>query len=176
MEKSLKSSAINYGLYLGLGLAASTIIAYAINLDLLVNMWYGILIFLGIIALGIISVAKSKSLLNGFISFKEAFSSYFLTIFIGLLITTLVSYILFNYIDLEAAETLKQKTIEATITGMERWNMQPDAIAEAVKGIESQNQYSIGNIAKGFGFYTVILSIIGLLVALIMKKNDPDNA
>ena len=176
MEKSLKSSAINYGLYLGLTLTALTVIAYAVDLSLLANMWYAILMFLVSIAFGIVSVAKSKSLLNGFISFKNAFSSYFLTMLIGLLISTLVSYILFNFIDLEAAETLKQLTIDNQIKGMERWNVPADTIAEAVKSMEAQNNYSLKNIGIGMAVYLLILSIIGLIVAAVMKKNDPDNA
>ena len=38
MEKSIKSSAINFGLYLGGIMAALTIIPYAINLDLIYQM------------------------------------------------------------------------------------------------------------------------------------------
>ena len=174
MEKSIKSIATNYGLYLGGALALFTVIAYAIDIGLLANTFYGIVILLVIIVFGIISVAKSKAALDGFLSFKEAFSSYFVTILVGLLISTVVSYILFNFVDPEAANTLKELTIEKTVSMMEGFGTPVEAIAEAVDKIESQNQYSIGNIAKGLAGYLVFFSIIGLIVAAIMKKSNPD--
>lgn len=174
MEQSIKSSSINYGLYLGGALALLTVIAYAANLDLLVSVWYGILILLAVIAFGIVSVAKSKSILEGYISFKNSFASYFLTIFIGLLISTLVSYILFNFIDPEAAVTLKEKTIESQVQMLEGFNVPNEQIAEQVELLENQDNFSIINIIKGFAIYLVMFSIIGLIVAAVMKKNNPD--
>ncbi|WP_303316017.1 DUF4199 domain-containing protein [Flavivirga abyssicola] len=174
MEKSLKSIASNYGLYLGAILALLTVIAYAVNLGLLTNMWYGIFILITIIVLGIMSVAKTKQLQNGYASFKEAFTSYFLTVLIGLVISTFISYILFNFIDTDAAEVLKEKTIEKTVQMLESFNTPSDAIAKSVEQIESQNQYSLGNIAKGLAGYLVLFSIIGLIVAAAMKKSNPD--
>ncbi|GAA4900483.1 DUF4199 domain-containing protein [Flaviramulus aquimarinus] len=174
MEKSLKSIATNYGLYLGALLALITVLAYAVNLELLTNMWMGIFIMIAIIVLGIISVAKIKQVQNGFASFKQAFTAYFITVLIGLLISTFVSYLLFNFIDPEASEILKEKTIEKTVEMMEGFNSSSDVIAETVEQIESQNQYSLGNIAKGLAGYLVFFSVIGLIVAAAMKKSNPD--
>ena len=174
MEKSLKSITTNYGLYLGVFLALITVLAYALNLELLTNMWVGILILVAIIIFGIISVAKVKQAQNGFASFKQAFTSYFITVLIGLLISTLVSFLLFNVIDTDAADVLKEKTIEKTVEMMENFNTPTEVIAETVEQMESQNQYSIGNVTKGLAGYLVVFSIIGLIVAAAMKKNNPE--
>ena len=174
MENSIKSSAINYGLYLGGLLSLIIVSIYAIDLGLMVNMWIGIGILLVIVGFGVVSVAKSKSLLEGFMSFKQAFSSYFITIAIGLLINVVISAILFNFIDPEAADIIKEKTVEITIKMMEGFNTPAEAIAEAVENIESQNQYSIVNMIKSLVWSLVLQSIIGLIVAAIMKKTNPD--
>ncbi|MGK0252647.1 MAG: hypothetical protein ACI9OE_000088 [Mariniflexile sp.] len=174
MEKTLKSIATNYGLYLGVLLALLTVVSYAVNLELLTNMWYGFFILLAIIVFGIVSVAKSKQAQNGFATFKEAFTSYFITVLLGLVISTFVSYLLFNFIDTEASEVLKEKTIEKTVQMMESFNVPNEGIAEAVEKIESQDQFSIGNIIKGLAGYLVFFSIIGLIVAAAMKKSNPD--
>jgi len=174
MENSTKTLATHYGLYLGSLLAILTVLAYAIDLNLLTNMWYGIFILIAIIVFGIISVAKTKQAQNGYATFKESFTSYFITILIGLLVSTIVSYLLFNFIDTEAAGVLKEKTVESTIQMMERFNTPSDKIAEAVQQIESQNQYSILNILKGLAGYLVFFSIIGLIVAAAMKRTDPN--
>lgn len=177
MEKSLKSVAINYGLYLSLILVSFTVIGYAINIELLVNFWLVMLILpLVVIIFGIISAAKSKSLLNGFISFKQAFSSYFITIAVAVLISTLVTFILFNYVDPEAALTLKEIVLEKSTALMEKFGAPASEIEKAMVEMEKQDTFAIGtqlkSLAQGFVFY----SIIGLIVALIMKKNDPDLA
>ncbi|MBU2950068.1 DUF4199 domain-containing protein [Tamlana agarivorans] len=174
MENSLKSISTHYGLYLGALLALITVLCYAIDLELLTNMWVGIFIMIAIIVLGIICVAKVKQAQAGFVSFKQAFTSYFITVLIGLLISTFVSYLLFNFIDTEAAEVLKQKTIEKTVEMLEGFNSPTDAIDKAVTQIESQNQYSLGNIAKGLAGYLVFFSVIGLIVAAVMKKSNPE--
>ncbi len=174
MEKSLKSIATNYGLYLGALLALLTVVSYAVNLELLTNMWYGIFILIAIIVFGIISVAKTKQANNGFANFKEAFTSYLITILIGLVISTLVSYLLFNFIDTDAALVLKEKTIEKTVQMMENFNTPSEAIAQAVEKIESQDQFAIGSIIKGLASYLVFFSIIGLIVAAALKKNNPN--
>ncbi|WP_308991196.1 DUF4199 domain-containing protein [Mariniflexile litorale] len=174
MEKSLKSIAVNYGLYLGVLLTLLTVLSYAINLELLTNTWYGIFILIAIVASGMVSVAKIKQAQDGYASFKEAFTAYFITILVGLLISTLVSYLLFNFIDTDAATVLKEKTIEKTIQMMESFNTPSEVIAEAVDKIESQNQFGLGNIVKGLAGYLVFFSVIGLIVAAAMKKSKPD--
>jgi len=174
MEKSIKSSAINYGVYLGGLLALITVLIYAININLMVNMWIGIGLLIVIVGFGIVSTAKSKSFFEGFLSFKQAFSSYFITVAIGIAISTAVSAILFNFIDPDAAEVIKEKTIEATIGFMEGFSAPPEAIAEAVEKLEGQNQYGILNLLKSLAWGLLFQSIIGLIVAAIMKKTNPD--
>lgn len=174
MEKSVKSIALNYGLYLGGALALITVIIYAVDIKLMVNMWLGIGLLLLIIAMGIIATAKAKSIFDGVLSFKDAFSAYFITTIVGIAISTLFSFILFNFVDADAAEEIKKLTIEATITMMEGFNAPPETIAQSVKEIESTNQYSLVNILKSLVWSALFQAVIGLIVAAIMKKSDPN--
>jgi len=172
MENSIKSNAINYGLYLGALLALFTVLGYALNLELLVNFWLTLLLLpIIIIIIGIISTAKSKGLLNGFLSFKQAFSSYFITVAIGLLISTAVSIIIFNFIDPDAANTLKELIVEKTINFMEGMGAPAESMAEAVENIESQDTFGFGTQLKSLAQSLVFFAVIGLIVAAIMKKN-----
>lgn len=176
METKTKSNALNYGLYLGVLLALVTISAYALNLELLTKWWLGVIIFIIIIVFGIISSIKSKALLNGFISFKEAFSSYFITVAIGIITSMIVSIIIFNFVDPEAAIVLKEKTIEASVEMMRNFNAPEEAIANALDQMEAQkNQFSIGPQLQSNAIFLIIQAIIGLIVALIIKRN-PENA
>ncbi|GAA3576928.1 DUF4199 domain-containing protein [Snuella lapsa] len=176
MEKTLKSIASNYGLYLGALLALLTVIAYAVNLNLFVNFWFGLSIYLLIIVIGIIAVAKVKQNFNGYATFKDAFTAYFITILIGLSISTAVSFVLFNFIDTEAAVVLKEKSIDKMVSVYENNNLPQDKLAEIVEKMESEDLYSLKNNLTALAInYLLPLSIIGLLVAAAMKKTNPNS-
>lgn len=176
MEKSIKTSAINYGIYLGLLLALVGVLAYAINIELLTKWWFGIILFLVVIAFGIVSTAKSKGILKGFISFKQAFSSYFITVAIGVIISAIVGILLYNVIDPEAAEVLKEKVIETSTAMMERFGTPQEQIDQAIAQMEAENQFDVLNQLKSLAFQLIFYAVIGLIVALGFKKSDPNAA
>ncbi len=172
MEKSFKSIAVNYGLYLGVILILFTVIPYAIDVTLLVTSSMTLFAMLGsIIVMGCISISKSKKALSGYISFKDAFTSFFITIAIGVLISTVVYYVLFGIVDTAAAEQLSAIRIEKQVELMESFNTPVEAIDATVEKMENSNEFSIGNTFLGLAFYLVLYSVIGLICAAFMKKN-----
>ena len=173
-NQTIKSSAINYGLYLGIILALCTIIPYAIDLNLFTEFWLLIVILLSIIISGILSIRKVKQLFGGYISFKEAFTSYFITVAIGLLISSLTYFLIFSIIDTEAANQLTEIRIENQAEMMQKFGAPEDSIAEAIEKMESDDQFSIGNQILGYCIFLIGMSVIGLIVAAIMKKTNPD--
>lgn len=85
-----------------------------------------------------------------------------------------MTFILFNFIDTDAALALKEKSIEKLIEVYRNMNLSDDKIAEMIDQVESQNLYSIKNSLSGMATsYLLPLSIIGLIVAAAMKKSDP---
>tara|TARA_R100001377_G_C3182081_1_gene107072 strand:- start:411 stop:941 length:531 start_codon:yes stop_codon:yes gene_type:complete len=173
METSTKSIAINYGLYLGGILSLLTVTAYAINLDLFTKWWFGIAMMILVIVLGIMSSMKSRSSLNGFINFKGAFSSFFITVLVGIAISTIVSYVIFNVVDPDAAGILQEKILASQVEMMRNFGAPEESIAQVVEEMEKQeNLYSLGNILQSLAFQLVGFSIVGLIVALVVKKED----
>ncbi|MEO8934613.1 MAG: DUF4199 domain-containing protein [Xanthomarina sp.] len=174
METSIKSNAINYGLYLGGALALLTIYAYAVNLDLFTKWWYGIALMVLVIVFGIISSVTSKKLFAGIISFKGAFSSYFITIAIGIIISAVVSYIIFNVIDPDAAKLLQEKILDSQVAMMRGFGAPEDSIADVVEQIESEdNMFALGKVLQSIAFQLVGFSVVGLIVAMVVKKDVP---
>ncbi|TCK68914.1 uncharacterized protein DUF4199 [Winogradskyella wandonensis] len=177
MEKSLKSSSINYGLYLGLILASLTIIGYAVSLELFTKWWFGISMLIIVIVFGIISSMNAKKALGGFISFKEAFTAYFITILVGILLSALVSIIIFNFIDPESAVVLQDMIIENQLDMMQRFGAPQESIDAALEQMQANgSMYSIGNIVKSIAFQLIGFSIVGLIVALVVRRKDPNAA
>ena len=175
MEKSLKSQAINLGLYLGIALCLFTVIGYAVDLGILVNYWVILLILpVAIIIFGIFATAKIKQNLGGFLSFKEAFSSYFITVSIGLIISSTFSVILFNFIDTYAAIEVKNILISNTENMMKNMGAPLEKIADSIEKIEEQNTFAIGTQFKSLMQSIIFFAVIGLIVAAAMKKSKPD--
>ena len=73
-------------------------------------------------------VGSSRKLLGGFISFKQAFSSYFITIAVGTLMSSIVGVAIFTYIDPEAAIYLNEQVLILTKETMERIGLPQEAI------------------------------------------------
>ena len=174
MESTAKSSSINYGLYLGIILALSIIIPYAVNTDILVNPIYGISLLLIILIIPIIASIKAKKLSGGILNFKHTFTAFFLTLVIGLAISSLTNYVLFNFIDLETGQAIQEKAIEARAQGMQSFGANEETISEFMNTAEENYQYSLSNILIGLAGSIVIFSILGLISSAFIKKN-PEN-
>ncbi len=177
MEKSIKSSALNWGLYLGMALTLVTVIIYALDkLDIFVMWQFSIGLFVFILAMGFISASKSKKLLGGYISFKDAFTSFLLTVAVGTIISTVVSMIIFNFVDTDAAQELNEKILIATKESMERFGAPEDAIQEQLKKAQEKDNFAIGTQLTNWVIGLVIYAIFGLIGAAIIKKKNPDEA
>jgi hypothetical protein len=176
MEPTTKSTAINNGLYLGAILSLVSVIIYAVNLDLFTEWWLGIILFVVVVVYGVISAVKSRTILNGFISFKQAFTSYFITVAIGTLIATVVGIAIFTYIDPEAATYLNEQILLVTKQTMERFGMPQEAMEAALEEAATKDNFSLGMQSQAFVFRLAFYAVIGLIVALIVKKTNNKEA
>ena len=176
METTTKSSSTNNGLYLGAVLSVITVLIYAVNLDLFTEWWFGIILFVVVVAFGVISAVKSRTLLNGFISFKDAFTSYFITILVGSIISTVVGIAIFTFIDPEAANYLNEQILVVTKQTMERFGMPEEAMLAALEEAAKNDNFSLATQFKNFVFGLAFYALIGLIVALIVKKTDVKDA
>ncbi len=171
---STKKSAITYGLILGAVLALMTTLMYVLNTELFTKWWVGILSFLVVIVIAIVSVAKAKGILGGVMSFKEAFTVYFITVALGYFISTLVGILIFNIIDPELASFLQERTLEITAEFMQKFGTPQAEIDKAMAKMADQDNFSILAQLKNYVFGLAFMSVIGLLVALIFKTKNPN--
>ena len=96
---------------------------------------------------------------------------------VALLISSVVNIIIFNVVDTEAALILKEKIIESQMAMMERFGAPKEAIDDAISKLREQdNMFSIGSIFKSLAYQLAGFSIIGLIVAAVVKKKDPNAA
>lgn len=173
MEKSIKSVATTYGIYLAVLLVIFTVLAYVFDLSLFSKWWFGVSLLVLIIVLGVISVSKAKKVSTQLFTFKTAFSAYFLTVFLGTFISVLFSILLFNVIDTEASQVILENTMESTRGMLEKFGTPKTEIDKALAEMQEQDNYGALAQLKGYAFQLVFFAVIGLIVALIFREKDP---
>lgn len=174
MNEVVKSKGFTYGLIMGFVFALMTTYAYSVDLSFLVKPWLIVVYFFLVVLIGILSISAAKKGLGGFISFKDAFSTYFLVIVVGFLISSLISLLIFNVIDPGAQEEIKQMSIDKVTDMMENFDIPQENIDEAISKIEAENTFSFMNQIKNYFLSLAIYSVFGLLLAAIMKKKNPE--
>ncbi len=174
MNEIVKKNGIQYGVITGIISVLITAGMYAIDLSLFTSMWIGFVMIAFYLVIGIFVISSAKKQLNGNITFKEAFTTYFISAIIGIFISVAFNIILFNYIDPGAKETIKELFMKSTAEMMEKFGAKSSDINEAIKKMQETDQYSIGESLKG-SIFTVLFSIIyGLILAAIMKTKSPN--
>ena len=164
---SIKNGLLAGGASIILGL-----IAYLINAESFLT-YGGWLSFVPVIYFMVKAATEYKDgELEGFLSFKEAFSQSWKTYFLYAVISMIFTYVMMNFVDPSLGEAAKQisiKTIEK-MSGM----MGEEGTAAAIEKIESEEPYNLKNIAISF-LLTLVFpgALIALIIALIVKREKP---
>lgn len=166
----IQSNGIAFGIFLGALSATLTAAIYTIDLNLFASWWLGLSNIAIKTILFVFALTITKKQLGGLFSFKEAFTTYFITALIGLSLSFIFDYLLFNLIDPEAKEKLAQITVDAATKMMSDFGAPQAAIDQAVADMESVDNYPLLNLAKGWVFSLLRYSVFGLLFALVFKS------
>ena len=170
MNEIIKKNGVSYGIITGVVAALITTSIYSIDLKLFTSWWVGLLSLSFYIIIGIVLLSKTKKELKGIFPFKDAFTTYFISAVVGILISVVFNIILFNFIDPSAKESIKEISIKYAVEMMEKFNTPSSVINEAVKKLQENDQFSIIELLKGAISSIVFSSLFGLLLALIFKS------
>jgi len=175
MNEIIKKNGITFGAIAGLASVLITTLIYTIDITLFTKWWVGIISIIISLSISIYLMIKTKKDLNGNFPFKSAFTTYFISAVIGVLISVAFNIVLFNFIDPAAKDTIKELTIKFTVEMLEKFNTPKDAINEAIKGMQENDPYSIIQLLKGSVFAILFSSLFGLLLAAIFKSKTPEH-
>lgn len=171
MNEIIKKNGVTYGIILGLFSVLFTTAIYAIDLELFTSWWLGLVSFAIAITIGIVLVSKTKKQM-GTMTFKEGFTVYFIAALIGTFVSTVYNYVLFNFIDTQAKETIKEITMKYTADMMEKFGTPAAAINETMQKLSETDNYSIGNLLFGMAIVLVFQAVFGLILAAIFKSKS----
>jgi hypothetical protein len=174
INEIIKRNGITFGVLTGILSALITATIYAVDLNLFVSWWIGVISISIYLVLGIVLLSKTKKELKGIFPFKEAFTTYFICAVIAILIGTTFNILLFNVIDPSAQDTLKEITLKNTIAMMEKFNSPPAAINDVISKMKDSNPFSTIELLKGSVSSIVFSSIFGLIIAAFFKSKSQE--
>lgn len=172
INEIIKKNAVKYGIISALFGVFATTFMYVIDINLFVNIGLGFGILGVYLLIGIILLSATKKEMQNKFSYKEAFTTYFLSALIGITISTAFSLLLFNVIDTEARDLVSEIFIKNQIKMFEGFGMPPSQIKETVEELEKNSQFSVKGLF--FGFLQSLLGsiIFGLILAAFFKSKS----
>lgn len=170
------NTAIKYGVIIGVVGVAIQAVSYVLGIDFMLDTGntLGIVIALG---LYVFFAIKYRSDVGGYINFGDAFQAIMTMALISGVLNLAFQGILYNVIDPSIEVIVKERMIEQTEAMLERFDLPAEQVDEAMANIEDQDfGMTIGNAIKGFLImYVAIGGILSALLALIIKKKDPES-
>ena len=171
MNKNLKTLLVKLGLILSAILITINIVVYFISIDIILNPIYGISLFFFNIIFGIGAFIYSKrEFSNESNSFKSVFSAYIIPIIIGLLVTSVFTFIYFNFLNEEHAKYIQNKTLELFANTIKSFPNGNTLGQETLNKLKTENQFSLSNLLKTVFSQIIFYSVIGVLVGVAFKR------
>ncbi len=172
INEIIKKNGITYGVIIGAILSLITAFMYAIDIELFIAWWTTLLSFSVFIIIPIIMLSKTKKELNGIFPFKDAFTTYFISAVIGVLISVAFKIVLFNFIDPAVKDTLLDLTIKYFISTSEKFGVPASSLNETISKLRETDPYSIVEQLKGSIFVIFFCAILGLIMAAFFKSKS----
>lgn len=171
MTDIIKKTGFQIGLLLGFLLILFSSYIYFVDLSLLTNVWAGVSTLILTVICGIISIVVIKGKLNGFITFKEAFSGYFITILTGSLLSCFFLIVIYNFVlstETKANIILAMRDFDISLL---KQNLMPqENIDKTFEVYKTFDPFSITTVLSSFIKYLLRDCLIGFLVALIFRN------
>lgn len=174
MNEIIKKNAVSFGIITGILSILITTFIYLVDLKLFTAWWLGLGSIALYIAIGVYLLIKTKKELNGQFSFKDAFTTYFISAIIGIGISVVFNILLFNVIDPTLKDTVQELSIESAVNMMKKFGTPTSEIKKAVEGMSESNQFETLNQLKGSAFSIIFSAIFGLILAAIFKSKPQE--
>lgn len=165
---------LHYGLFSASASSFIFVVLYVLGAEYFMSPIAWISSYLIPILFAVLGCLNVKKKNNGYLTFREALKVTFGVLVITGILSTLVSFVIFNYLDVSFAERMKQLTIEKAQEAMQRFNVPDSEMEKTMSKIAEQDMFSIGALSKSFAIACILYFIEALIIAAIVKKKKPE--
>ncbi|RXK61593.1 DUF4199 domain-containing protein [Lacibacter luteus] len=127
------------------------------------------------IIFAVMACIAAKKQNHGFLEFGKALKISFGVFVLTALAVSVLSYILFNFIDLEFKQAMVEESLNMSEKMLKKFGASQDQIEKAMDEARKKDSFSIGNMLLGFAFSCFIYFLFSLIIAAIVKKKNPEN-
>lgn len=170
IHETIKKNGITFGIITGLASVLITTFIYAVDLNLFTSPWIGFGNLALYLIIAIVLLTKTKKEYEAIFTFKDAFTTYFISALIGIAISFTFNIVLFNLIDPAAKDTIKELTIKYMLSALQKFNAPAEAINKTIADLKENDQFSIIGLLKGSLSNIVFCTIFGLILAAFFKS------
>ncbi len=164
--------AIRYGLIWGVATILFYLTLYLVTGKLETGVFLGFLVFAAGLGIMYFIGISRRNELGGYINWKEAMTHIWVGAMISVILSTLFTIILYNFIDPSLIEQLKElqiKTLESF-----RNNLGDKATDEQIDKIQNSNPFGFLNSLLLIAGGIVVQFLFSCIIALAVKKEDPN--
>lgn len=171
----LVNNAVKNGLILGVISVVLTLLIYAIDYAILVQLKMMFLSLLVSVGFAIYAGITYRKEIGGFISFGKAYQHGFLMFAASGVVSVLFTFLLYFVIDPELPGKLTEASLANTEEMMRSFGMQEDQMEQAMEAAResTKNQFSPAKVALTYVFILIGGAIFALISGAIVKKNRP---
>ena len=170
--ESRSNIGLNYGLITGLVITVITLLQYLGGLDMYLSP-IGYVTYLVMITMAVLAALKVRNKNEGFLEFSQALKVTFTVFAIALLIQTLFTYILLNFIDVSFKEAVSQEVLNKSEEMMKKFGATDSQIDAALETERTKDHFAFTRIMLGYALTCIVAFIFCLLISLIVKKSKP---
>ena len=170
--ESRSNIGLNYGIIAGLVITVITLLQYLGGLDMYLSP-IGYVTYLVIITMAVLAALKVRNKNEGFLEFSQALKVTFTVFAIALLIQTLFTYILLNFIDVSFKEAVSQEVLNKSEEMMKKFGATDSQIDAALESERTKDQFAFTRVLLGYALTCIVAFIFCLLISLIVKKSKP---
>ena len=167
-EEILKSGIILAGVSIIL-----TMLTYMINVELMVEWWFGILSLIISVGLLIYLGITYRNSIGGILSYGNALKYSILVMLVSYIIGICFQILLYTVIDPDLLEVISDLTIEKSVEDMGRWDVPQEQIDASITFMEEQikNSITASGILKSSLWILVLVEFVSLFTAIFIKRN-----
>lgn len=171
MNSIIKKNSLQVGLILSIVQILITIYLYFYSS--FINMKFGMLIIVLNLVFGVLAIYINKKKLKNYITLKESFSGYFLTILVSMLVYSIFYIGFFEFAVPDAKkESIKKELFAYNVQNMRASKYSEEDIQKNIELSESSNPFGFATVFQSFTKKLILYSIAGLIISFVIKNKS----